>query len=261
VCDARHRAPVTAVCRPPEEILNRSLRTYREVLSDPGFGELYVGGARPERWRHVFASVQSLTSYGLTSIRQMPTRWLSSTSSITPRPRPTAGSRTICCRTTRRSAHRCSTGRPSREPRSARRPGSGTSITLVRAATSCCFAREHKVYELGTAPYLFLGTGRYVSHSGDRPIAITWHLDWPDRALHGLHGRGLATLAAFDCPQALADSRHPQTPLAIRASIGERSPHRLRRGGRTWTPTSGRRPRPTRSAAPAESKPRSKVMR
>jgi hypothetical protein len=38
-------------------------------------------------------------------------------------------------------------------------------------------AREQKVYELGTAPYLFLGTGQYVSHAGDRPIAITWHLD------------------------------------------------------------------------------------
>jgi len=41
------------------------------------------------------------------------------------------------------------------------------------------FAREHKVYELGTAPYLFLGTGQYVSHTGDRPIAITWHLYRP----------------------------------------------------------------------------------
>jgi superfamily II DNA or RNA helicase/HKD family nuclease len=51
-----------------EEILRQSLRTYREVLSDPGFGELYVGGTRPERWRHVFASVQSLTSYGVTEI-------------------------------------------------------------------------------------------------------------------------------------------------------------------------------------------------
>ena len=51
-----------------EEILKQSLRTYREVLSDPNFGELYVGGARPERWRHVFASVQSLTSYGVTNI-------------------------------------------------------------------------------------------------------------------------------------------------------------------------------------------------
>lgn len=51
-----------------EEILKQSLRTYREVLSDPNFGELYVGGARPERWRHVFASVQSLTAYGVNNI-------------------------------------------------------------------------------------------------------------------------------------------------------------------------------------------------
>ncbi|MEO6144195.1 MAG: DUF3427 domain-containing protein [Dermatophilaceae bacterium] len=51
-----------------EEILRQSLRTYREVLSDPNFGELYAGGARPERWRHVFASVQSLTAYGVTNI-------------------------------------------------------------------------------------------------------------------------------------------------------------------------------------------------
>ena len=50
------------------EILEQSLRTYREVLSDANFGELYVGGARPERWRHVFASVQSLTAYGVDRI-------------------------------------------------------------------------------------------------------------------------------------------------------------------------------------------------
>ena len=51
-----------------KEILEQSLRTYREVLTDPRFGELYVGGARPERWRHVFASVQSLTAYGVDNI-------------------------------------------------------------------------------------------------------------------------------------------------------------------------------------------------
>ncbi|MGN6131412.1 MAG: DUF3427 domain-containing protein, partial [Nocardioidaceae bacterium] len=50
------------------EILEQSLRTYREVLADASFGELYVGGARPERWKHVFASVQSLTSYGVANI-------------------------------------------------------------------------------------------------------------------------------------------------------------------------------------------------
>jgi superfamily II DNA or RNA helicase/HKD family nuclease len=50
------------------EILEQSLRMYREVLADETFGELYVGGARPERWQHVFASVQSLTSYGVANI-------------------------------------------------------------------------------------------------------------------------------------------------------------------------------------------------
>jgi superfamily II DNA or RNA helicase len=51
-----------------KEILEQSLRTYREVLADGAFGELYAGGTRPERWRHVFASVQSLTSYGVANI-------------------------------------------------------------------------------------------------------------------------------------------------------------------------------------------------
>ena len=51
-----------------KEILEQSLRTYREVLVDASFGELYVGGKRPERWEHVFASVQSLTAYGVSAI-------------------------------------------------------------------------------------------------------------------------------------------------------------------------------------------------
>lgn len=51
-----------------KEILEQSLRTYREVLADATFGELYVAGARPERWDHVFASVQSLQSYGVPNI-------------------------------------------------------------------------------------------------------------------------------------------------------------------------------------------------
>ena len=50
------------------EILDQALRTYREVLGEASFGEQYVGGARPERWRHVFASVQSLTAYGIENI-------------------------------------------------------------------------------------------------------------------------------------------------------------------------------------------------
>lgn len=51
-----------------KEILEQSVRTYREVLGDGNFGELYVDGKRPERWRHVFASVQSLHSYGIANI-------------------------------------------------------------------------------------------------------------------------------------------------------------------------------------------------
>ena len=51
-----------------KEILQQSLRTYREVLADANFGELLVGGHRPERWHHVFASVQSLNAYGVHNI-------------------------------------------------------------------------------------------------------------------------------------------------------------------------------------------------
>ncbi|GAA3632458.1 DEAD/DEAH box helicase [Microbacterium awajiense] len=51
-----------------KEILTQAQRTYREVLTDPNFGEIYVAGSRPERWEHVFASVQSLTSYGVENI-------------------------------------------------------------------------------------------------------------------------------------------------------------------------------------------------
>lgn len=51
-----------------KEILEQSIRTYREVLGDGDFGELYVGASRPERWRHVFASVQSLHSYDVANI-------------------------------------------------------------------------------------------------------------------------------------------------------------------------------------------------
>jgi HKD family nuclease len=47
-----------------KEILTQSLRTYQEVLADASFGELYVDGLRPDRGEHLFASVQSLASYG-----------------------------------------------------------------------------------------------------------------------------------------------------------------------------------------------------
>ncbi|MES9519895.1 DUF3427 domain-containing protein [Streptomyces capoamus] len=44
-----------------KEILDQSLRTYREVLDDASFGEPLYGGQDPVHWNHVFASVQSLS--------------------------------------------------------------------------------------------------------------------------------------------------------------------------------------------------------
>ncbi|KAA9382037.1 DUF3427 domain-containing protein [Microbispora cellulosiformans] len=49
------------------EILAQALRTYRQVLAVPDFGELHVGDDRSRAWRHVFASVQSLTAMGIES--------------------------------------------------------------------------------------------------------------------------------------------------------------------------------------------------
>lgn len=48
-----------------EEILRQALRTYREVLRDPEFGELLTGSRQPERWNHLFATIDSLTSRDL----------------------------------------------------------------------------------------------------------------------------------------------------------------------------------------------------
>ncbi len=48
-----------------KEILDQSRNTFRHVLRDPTFGEQWVGGARPDRFEHVFASIQSLTAADL----------------------------------------------------------------------------------------------------------------------------------------------------------------------------------------------------
>jgi superfamily II DNA or RNA helicase len=42
------------------EILEQSQATFRHVLRDPLFGETWVAGRRPERFDHVFASIQTL---------------------------------------------------------------------------------------------------------------------------------------------------------------------------------------------------------
>jgi hypothetical protein len=38
------------------------------------------------------------------------------------------------------------------------------------------FVRQAKTNALGTSPYVFLGPADYVSHEGDRPMAIPWRL-------------------------------------------------------------------------------------
>ncbi len=49
-----------------KEILDQSRASFRQVLSRPHFGELWVDGMCPEAGRHVFASIQSLASKGIT---------------------------------------------------------------------------------------------------------------------------------------------------------------------------------------------------
>ncbi|OBG82617.1 helicase [Mycobacterium sp. E802] len=51
-----------------KEILQQARRMYQEVLTDPLFGELLVAGEQPTKWRHVFASVQSLSADKLSTI-------------------------------------------------------------------------------------------------------------------------------------------------------------------------------------------------
>ena len=51
-----------------EEILEQSLATFRHCLRDHAFGELWVGGQRPRRFEHVFASIQSLNASGFGSL-------------------------------------------------------------------------------------------------------------------------------------------------------------------------------------------------
>ncbi len=51
-----------------EEILDQSLATFRHALRDPSFGERWVGGERPRRFDHVFASIQSLRAASLTDL-------------------------------------------------------------------------------------------------------------------------------------------------------------------------------------------------
>lgn len=50
-----------------EELLRQSLHTFRAVLKDANFGDLYVGGARPDGIDHLFISVQTFNSQDFTT--------------------------------------------------------------------------------------------------------------------------------------------------------------------------------------------------
>jgi superfamily II DNA or RNA helicase len=51
-----------------EEILAQSRSTFAHAMRDGNFGEFWVGTKRPQRFDHVFASIQSLTASGVESI-------------------------------------------------------------------------------------------------------------------------------------------------------------------------------------------------
>ena len=70
LCPSPSRRPTLLFVAHRREILEQAMRTYREVLNDATFGELFVGGMRPERGNHVFASVQSLNSHGIAEMPQ-----------------------------------------------------------------------------------------------------------------------------------------------------------------------------------------------
>ena len=48
-----------------EEILRQSRYTFQNILRDPNFGELFVGGIRPENLDHLFVSIQTVNSQEL----------------------------------------------------------------------------------------------------------------------------------------------------------------------------------------------------
>ena len=67
LCNGSERPPLLFVAH-RAEILLQARRTFREVLGDGGFGELWVDGRRPTHGRHVFASVQSLARLDLAEV-------------------------------------------------------------------------------------------------------------------------------------------------------------------------------------------------
>ena len=67
LCEAAGRDLKLLFVAHRQEILKQAMRTYRDVMQDGAFGELYVGEHKPREWKHIFASVQSLSSLGRVS--------------------------------------------------------------------------------------------------------------------------------------------------------------------------------------------------
>lgn len=68
LCEAAGRELTLLFVAHRKEILEQSLKTYREVVGKGAFGEMFVDGQKPVAWKHVFASVQSLAALGLDKI-------------------------------------------------------------------------------------------------------------------------------------------------------------------------------------------------
>lgn len=68
LCQQSESSPSLLFVAHRKEILEQSMRKYREVLGDGSFGELFVDGQSPTEWRHVFASIQSLSGRGAADI-------------------------------------------------------------------------------------------------------------------------------------------------------------------------------------------------
>ena len=64
LCDELTPRPSLLFVAHRREILHQSIGTFRQVMRESSFGETYVDGARPDEWRHVFASIQSLSALG-----------------------------------------------------------------------------------------------------------------------------------------------------------------------------------------------------
>ena len=67
ICDELGGRPRLLYVAHREEILRQAMRTYREVLRDPEFGEILAGGSAPQRPDHLFATIDSVTSRALVS--------------------------------------------------------------------------------------------------------------------------------------------------------------------------------------------------